>query len=788
MNPTEQTERFCSVLFADPGGLLDGHHATVWSAHSKVTRWPPASDLAAIAKAIRDADSPVGALATYVGMALARNAGPLDRRARNDQVGAMVALWLDVDYAGPAHEKKNLPPTELDARRVIDSVGLPPTLVWNSGHGLQAAWRLAEPWVFEPGSAEADEAAAAARDWNLTFAVQGHRMGRWAVDRVHDLSRLLRAPGTINRKIKDDHRLVVLREVNETAQYSVDDLLERVVDREHLAQFAGVGTAPVIGGGAASVDLDAVWRLVTSRAYRERSHEPEWISGLVQAKVFSDDDTLIKVFRKGHSSGDPSSRDASLVRCLANIRENDGTHIYDQRDAVELIMCARLRDGVKTEKVDPSRRRDYVVRTVDRIFASADAADRERIERQVVLGAAASAAIEAQDRGAQRAPAPPPVLPPEPATPATEPARIPRDMGAAMLHGLAAVTTAVVSDPLDSSSDSSVESTLESEPEPTVPMHTATHNPAQPQVEALPPTVHTTVTEPDPYAGLEQMVIGPAPSPWGTRTESQHEELSALSATLFGKRAAYIQIWRLIYRGRGAKQERRALVRVSDGYRWPGVPPEGYQPGGLLPTGWYPAGVFNAVSGWIRALRQDCLLITERVSAEEFADRFGDSLVRLWEPDTSGGSLANVTREALTSYLLDYAPTPEWVEATAQGVPFIVQAAPRWSTDSRFTVLVRWSALARHARTHFAINVTPAIAAEMAELAGARATTTVTQDGQWRAVRRDYLGDAVWAAVLHGGQVAEIRREDRHGLHVVGADHDLDGIGGVPRAAPGAGQ
>ena len=292
MKPTEQTERFCSVLFADPGGLLDGRHATVWSAHSRLTRWPPASDPAAIAKAIRDADSPTGALATYVGMALARNAGPPDRRARNDQVGAMVALWLDVDYAGPAHEKKGLPPTELDARRIIDSVGLPPTLVWNTGHGLQAAWCLSEPWVFEPGSPEADEAAAAARDWNLTFAVRAHQLDRWTVDRVHDLSRVLRPPGTINRKIKDDHRPVVLREVNETTRYSVDDLLERVVDREHLARFAGVGTAPVTDGGTASVDLDAVWRLVTSHAYRERRYEPEWISGLVQAGVLREDEVM----------------------------------------------------------------------------------------------------------------------------------------------------------------------------------------------------------------------------------------------------------------------------------------------------------------------------------------------------------------------------------------------------------------------------------------------------------------------------------------------------------------
>jgi hypothetical protein len=117
-------------------------------------------------------------------------------------------------------------------------------------------------------------------------------------------------------------------------------------------------------------------------------------------------------------------------------------------------------------------------------------------------------------------------------------------------------------------------------------------------------------------------------------------------------------------------------------------------------------------------------------------------------------------------------------------MPYITQGNPRWTLLGRFTVLVRWAALARHVRSHFAVNVTPAIAAEMAELSGSRPCPTAVQDGQWYAVRREYLGDAAWAAILHAGKLAEIQRQEHHGLHLVGQDPPRR-EDPAPRAAPG---
>src|SRR5690554_1393635 len=51
------------------------------------------------------------------------------KRGSEKDVDAIYALWADVDVLSPAHKKKNLPPTKNDAKELIHSVGLPPTII-----------------------------------------------------------------------------------------------------------------------------------------------------------------------------------------------------------------------------------------------------------------------------------------------------------------------------------------------------------------------------------------------------------------------------------------------------------------------------------------------------------------------------------------------------------------------------------------------------------------------------------------------------------------------------------
>jgi len=120
------------------------------------------------------------------------------QRATADGIEGIAGLWSDVDYAGKDHAKPNLPPTEEDAWELIHAMQYPPTIVVHTGHGLQAWWLFDKPWIFKDGE-ERERAQVMIRGWQGIMAELAAKRG-WVVDATHDLSRLMRLPGTFNNK------------------------------------------------------------------------------------------------------------------------------------------------------------------------------------------------------------------------------------------------------------------------------------------------------------------------------------------------------------------------------------------------------------------------------------------------------------------------------------------------------------------------------------------------------------------------------------------------------------
>ncbi|MCX4474836.1 hypothetical protein OOK41_31750 [Micromonospora sp. NBC_01655] len=112
---------------------------------------------------------------------------------------ALPALWADLDLAGPGHAEQDLPPDETAGRAVIAATGLPEPTIWvHSGGGLYPIWLLTEPHTITPDNL--DQAKALARDWQRIIEHAAASMG-WRYGRgVGDLARVLRIPGTVNRK------------------------------------------------------------------------------------------------------------------------------------------------------------------------------------------------------------------------------------------------------------------------------------------------------------------------------------------------------------------------------------------------------------------------------------------------------------------------------------------------------------------------------------------------------------------------------------------------------------
>lgn len=177
---TEAREFLDSVF----GMWIDEDHlVSVWNASSKRTTFCPSVDRAVEAVGSTEGD-------TYCGVGFYRK-GITGGRGKASDVISIPALWADIDFGD--HHKKKVAPDEQAARRLVGELGVRPSILVHSGHGLQAWWMLSEPMTPDDGAGEL------ARNWIITIQKHGKKHG-CAVDSVHDLARVMRVPGTMNCK------------------------------------------------------------------------------------------------------------------------------------------------------------------------------------------------------------------------------------------------------------------------------------------------------------------------------------------------------------------------------------------------------------------------------------------------------------------------------------------------------------------------------------------------------------------------------------------------------------
>lgn len=195
MPRSDQTRAFLEAITANVPEHL---HFYLWTLPHRRSRWYRVGLFDAAVSYVEASSNET--MDFYVGAALAdADRGP-NRRVQPSDAAGLFGLWLDVDFGSPGegHKKPNLPPDEAAARTLLADALPAPSILVHSGHGLQAWWLLDEPWVF----ADEEQRALAAgleQAWNQHAQRAASERG-WTVDSVHDLSRVMRLPGTTNHK------------------------------------------------------------------------------------------------------------------------------------------------------------------------------------------------------------------------------------------------------------------------------------------------------------------------------------------------------------------------------------------------------------------------------------------------------------------------------------------------------------------------------------------------------------------------------------------------------------
>lgn len=120
------------------------------------------------------------------------NPSDAELRARAEDITRLAAVWIDIDY------KQGGIQNEASAKELIDLltslIGVAPTAVVHSGHGLQPYWAIdPEEDLTQEQSAGLIQRWGAFVRW--LAASQGGQ-----IDSVFDLPRIFRAPGSVNHK------------------------------------------------------------------------------------------------------------------------------------------------------------------------------------------------------------------------------------------------------------------------------------------------------------------------------------------------------------------------------------------------------------------------------------------------------------------------------------------------------------------------------------------------------------------------------------------------------------
>lgn len=328
-----ETTAFASALL---GSVPQTMTSMLWTLQDKRSTWVPLGDgtdaVAQGAEALARAGNDV-----YVAVSVADAPGRPFTRISSDNSAGIMGLWADVDIADvDVHKKWNLPPDEAAAKDLLDRAGVPPSIVVHSGHGLQAWWLFQDFWLFD---SESDRLAAAdlSMRWNTTLRVRAAERD-WTVDSTFDLARVMRVPGTVNRK---GGAALPVRLLELSGQrYGRDDFDPFCVDDGVLRRMGVTPDRSYVVEGL-------------------RLHETAWPPGEKLDAMLEADPTFSASWnRKRRDLADQSGSSYDLS--LASIAVMAG---WTDQEIADLIIASRRKHR---DDVSKGLRVDYVARTIAR--------------------------------------------------------------------------------------------------------------------------------------------------------------------------------------------------------------------------------------------------------------------------------------------------------------------------------------------------------------------------------------------------------------------------------------
>jgi hypothetical protein len=186
----DQARIFLSLVFNNKPGLIQIGKLPSWEGETFPTTKTGIQDAVDYAAKL-DTNCPKG---IYFRATTLQHKPANGRRGGIDDTATVPIFWGDVDFGDIGHEGHNLPPDQTAAERVIHQSGMPePSILIHSGGGLYPIWMINDSLTVERAGQVSKNVQAVLRE---AAAANGWHYGTG----VGDLARVLRLPGSVNRK------------------------------------------------------------------------------------------------------------------------------------------------------------------------------------------------------------------------------------------------------------------------------------------------------------------------------------------------------------------------------------------------------------------------------------------------------------------------------------------------------------------------------------------------------------------------------------------------------------
>jgi hypothetical protein len=194
------------------GAKPEDQYLLLWTGQTKQSAW--FRDL----KQAGDAAMNANGSDIYMGIGLSKaDHGPYHRAASGEITG-LTGMTADIDIKSKAHPG-NHPLTIEEALTVVPPY-MPPSLVLGTGNGIQVWWLFKEPFLIETEE-DRNRATRLQMRWHTLLRDRARQSG-WAYERLADLARILRIPGTTNHKDPQEPKPVITLSTS-TIRYNVSD-------------------------------------------------------------------------------------------------------------------------------------------------------------------------------------------------------------------------------------------------------------------------------------------------------------------------------------------------------------------------------------------------------------------------------------------------------------------------------------------------------------------------------------------------------------------------------------